>query len=250
MNEETNLKEFDKVLSDIAKIKDKGNFLPDCSTKAGYEASKTFVLKVTTPARSALVSSHKKVKQYWLDGGRNVDSKKKEIESMIKEVEAPHREAYKAIDDEKKSKEKERIDNIQKGYDFLNGLSLSAVNQSSTAIKELIEECGSFDADPAVYDNQIDNICKLQAKTMERLEEGYKGALRFEEMVKRDNEIKESNPKSSKGIDIKDSNTDHKRKVNNEALESLLSYGIDEDIAKHVLRLIVSNRVTNVQINY
>lgn len=248
MNEETNLKEFDKVLSDIAKIKDKGNFLPDCSTKAGYEASKTFVLKITTPARSALAASHKKVKQYWLDGGRNVDSKKKEIESMIKEVEAPHREAYKAIDDEKKRIEKERVDNIQKGYDFLNGLSLSAVNQSSTVIKALIGECGTFDADPAVYDNQIDNICKLQAKTMERLDEGYKGALRFEGMVR----MNDKRGHEERGINYTPESQDKekRREVNNQALDSLVSNGVDTDTAKLVIKLIASNKISHVQIDY
>lgn len=257
MNEETNLKEFDKVLADIAKIKDKGNFLPDCSTKAGYEASKTFVLKVATPARSALSASHKKAKQYWLDGSRNVDSKKKELELMIKEVETPHREAYKYIDDEKKRIEKERVDNIQKGYDFLNGLVSSALNQHSTIITSLIEGCGNFEADPEVYDNQIDNICYLQAKVMVRLQEAHKAALRFEEMKRKEDEVlaqleeMKKSVESNKINDIPENpDKEKRRKKNVEALESLCSHGVEIDTAKLVLKLIATNKIPHIQINY
>ena len=148
MEKSNDLKEFDKVLSDVQKIKEKGNFIPECNTKSGYEASKTFYLKVITPARSSLTSAHKKAKSYWLEGGRNVDAKKKELEVMLNEVGTPHKEAYKQVDNDKKRIKEEKESRIQRGFDYLGNLINSALNQNSDLIKNLIEEYANLDVDP------------------------------------------------------------------------------------------------------
>ena len=83
MSTENSLKEFDKVMAAVMEIQDKGNFLPDTSTKEGYEASKRFVLDVTTPARTKLTEAHKKAKSHWIAGGKNVDNKKNELMDLL-----------------------------------------------------------------------------------------------------------------------------------------------------------------------
>ena len=77
MSEVKELIEFDKIAAGIADIQEKGNFIPDMSTKEGYQASKRFVLDETTPTRTRLDKAHKTAKEYWKIGGQNVDKKKK-----------------------------------------------------------------------------------------------------------------------------------------------------------------------------
>lgn len=179
------LKVFDKVLAYVQEIKDKGNFIPDCTTKDGYEASKNFVLKVTTPARTALTNAHKDAKAFYLDGGRMVDAKKNELMDMLMEIQEPHQLAYKAVDDEVKRVKAEKEAAIQNGFDTLNGYIQSALNQTSDFIDGLIGDCGSFDADEAVFGKQLPEVIALQQKVMSQLTDAYSQALMFEDMQKK-----------------------------------------------------------------
>lgn len=179
------LKVFDKVLADVQEIKDKGNFIPDCTTKDGYEASKNFVLKVTTPARTALTNAHKDAKAFYLEGGRMVDAKKNELMDMLMEIQEPHQLAYKAVDDEAKRVKAEKEAAIQNGFDILNGYIQSSLNQTSGFIDGLIGDCGSFDADEAVFGKQLPEVISLQQKVMSQLTDAYSQALMFEDMQKK-----------------------------------------------------------------
>lgn len=176
------LKAFDKVLADVQEIKEKGNFLPNCSTKEGYEASKNYVLKVTTPARTALASAHKEAKAFYLEGGRSVDSKKNELMELLLDVQKPHQEAYKAVDEEKKRVKAEKEAAIQNGFNQLRGYAEKALSQSSEFINELLGECSEFDADPSVYGKEIQAVIELQQKVMNQLTDAMTQALQFEEM--------------------------------------------------------------------
>jgi len=86
MSEVKELVEFDKIAAGIATIQDKGNFIPDMSTKEGYQASKRFVLDETTPTRTRLDKAHKTTKEYWKLGGQNVDKKKNEILDLLVDI--------------------------------------------------------------------------------------------------------------------------------------------------------------------
>lgn len=183
------LKAFDKVYADAQIIKEKGNFIPDCSTKEGYEASKQYVLKETTKARSALSAAHKEAKAFFLEGGRTVDAKKNELMEILLDAERPHKEAYKAVDEESKRIKEEKEAAIQKGFDTLKSYSESALNQSSEYINNLIDDCSCFDCNPDVYGKEIQKIIELQEKTMNSLTDAYTKALQFEDMQRRQAEI-------------------------------------------------------------
>lgn len=183
------IKAFDKVLADLQEIKIKGDFLPDCATKKGYEASKNYVLKVTTPARTALTAAHKDAKAFYLSGGKSVDNKKNELMQMLIDVQAPHQAAYKAVDDEKKRIKEAKEAAIQYGYDLLRGYASKAINQPSSFINDLIDDCGSFDADPNVYGKQIEEVTALHHKIMGQLTDAMTQALQFEELKRQQDEI-------------------------------------------------------------
>ena len=183
------LKAFDKVLADLAEIQNKGNFLPDCATKEGYEASKEYVLKVTTPARTALTSAHKQAKAFYLEGGRAVDAKKNEVMEILEAAQKPHQEAYKSVDEERKRIKAAKEAAIQNGFNTLNGYIESAFNQSSSVIQELIDDCGCFDADQSVYGKETPAIIDLQSKVIGKLTDAMSTALQFEEMQLKADEL-------------------------------------------------------------
>lgn len=183
------LKAFDKVEADLNEILAKGNFLPDCSTKQGYEASKEYVLKVTTPARTALISAHKEAKAFYLDGGRFVDSKKNELMDALTDSQKPHQEAYKAVDDERKRIKAEQEAAIQNGFDYLKGFIERAINQDSETISFLLDECAVFDADPNIYRKEIEQVVILHQKVMSQLTDALTQSLQIEDMKRQQEEM-------------------------------------------------------------
>ena len=112
MNEVKELVEFDKIAAGMAEIQSQGNFLPDTTTKKGYEASKRFVLDITTPTRTSLDKAHKTAKAYWIAGGKGIDSKKNELMDLLVEIQKPHQEAYKDFDQIEKNQACKRPDSF------------------------------------------------------------------------------------------------------------------------------------------
>ena len=137
-NTNYDLSGFDKVLADVAQIQESGNFLPDCESKEGYSASKRFVLDVTTPARKALEEAHKKAKKPFWDTCKFLDGKKKELMPILEAIEAPHKEAYKAVDEEKKRIKEEKEAAVQRGFDQINSIANSALGKSSLELQSLL----------------------------------------------------------------------------------------------------------------
>ena len=146
MSEVNELVEFDKIAAGIAGIQEKGNFLPDTTTKEGYEApSKRFVLDITTPTRTKLDKAHKTAKAYWVAGGKNVDGKKEEIMDILVDIQKPHQEAYKAFDQVEKDKKAKFEQDIQDKIDVLFNYRIIPNGSTSESITELIQQCGETD---------------------------------------------------------------------------------------------------------
>lgn len=153
MSEVKELIEFDKIAAGIADIQEKGNFIPDMSTKEGYNASKRFVLDETTPTRTRLADAHKKAKEYWKLGGQNVDKKKNEILELLVDIQRPHQEAYKAHDQAEKVRkakfEQDIQDKICEFYDFKFMVDINKT--SSEEISRIIDSCGEIDTAEGFY---------------------------------------------------------------------------------------------------
>ena len=189
MNNEYDLSKFDKVLADVAEIQEKGNFIPDCSTKEGYEASKRFVLDVTTPARKMLEQAHKETKKPFWDACKFLDSKKKELMPLLEAVEEPHKLAYKAVDEEKKRIKAEKEAAVQRGFDSVINLVNSSVGADSATIQNLLNDCMDFDVDPAVYGNRTDELINVQRESVEKLTDALSRQIQYEEMEKQRQEL-------------------------------------------------------------
>lgn len=189
MENQYDLSKFDKVSSDIQKIQEQGNFIPDCSTKDGYEASKRFVLDVTTPARKALTEAHKETKKPFWDTCKFLDEKKKELMPLLEAVEAPHKEAYKAVDEEKKRIKAEKEAAVQRGFDAITQLVNDSVGASAETIQALLDQCADFDVDSDVYQNRTGELIELQAESIAKLSDALSKQIQFEEMEEQRKEL-------------------------------------------------------------
>lgn len=191
---EYDLTKFDKVVSDIVEIQKRGNFLPDCSTNEGYEASKRFVLDYTKKAKKALTDAHKEVKKPFWDKCKFLDGKKNELMPILEQVESPHKLAYKAKDQEKKEEEAQFDAMIQGKIQLLIDFRSQTVGKSSEEITDMIQACGETDTEEGFY-NRAGDAAKERTETLRVLEQALMIAVQSEAMEKqkRELEIKEKN---------------------------------------------------------
>lgn len=192
MNEVKELIEFDKIAAGIAEMQEKGNFVPDMTTKEGYNASKRFVLDETTPARTRLDKAHKSAKEYWKVGGQSVDKKKNEILNLLIEIQKPHQEAYKAFDQAEKDKKQKFEDDLQIKIDCFYHYANQSINASSDQITSLIQECGETDTQEGFYHRGSD-AAKAKAEAMDILNDSLMKAVSREAEQQREAELAEEN---------------------------------------------------------
>lgn len=192
MSEVNELIEFDKIAAGIADIQEKGNFLPDTSTKEGYEASKRFVLDVTTPTRTKLDKAHKTAKAYWVAGGRNVDSKKKEIMDVLIDIQKPHQEAYKAFDQAEKDKKAKFESDIQEKIRVIYNYRILPPSANSDVIAEIIQQCGETDTQEGFY-HLSKEAATARSESLQVLNELLMSAVAHEAEQKRQAELAEEN---------------------------------------------------------
>lgn len=194
MSEVNELVEFYKIAAGMADIQEKGNFLPDMSTKEGYEASKRFVLDITTPTRTKLDKAHKTAKQYWKVGGQNVDKKKNEIMDLLVDIQKPHQEAYKEFDqiakDKKLKFEADIQDKINGFYDFKFLVDINVTTSDEMA--SIINSCGETDTVSGFYHRQKDAEA-AKHETMIILNDCLMSIVSRETETKRQEDLAEEN---------------------------------------------------------
>jgi hypothetical protein len=186
------LVEFDKIAAGIADIQEKGNFLPDMTTKDGYEASKRFVLDVTTPTRTKLDKAHKTAKAYWSTGGKNVDSKKNEILEILVDIQKPHQEAYKEFDQIEKQKKAKFEADIQAKVMTIYNYRILPPAANSDVIAGIIQQCGETDTQDGFY-HMAKEASIARNESLEILNELLMGAVSHEAEQVRQAELAEEN---------------------------------------------------------
>ena len=143
-----NIVEYDEIRAGIDKVKDACNFIPDVSTKEGYDKSKRVALdhgKLLT----ALEKIRKERKSYWLEGGKQVDAQAKAIAAELEAAILPHQEAYRTKDKERKEREAARVAELETRVESLRNLPDDMRESSSDEIMCAMraldaEECLDF----------------------------------------------------------------------------------------------------------
>ena len=140
----TNIAELKKVAAGLDALKHEHTSVPDCTTEEGYEKTKALVKQVAA-VRIATEKAHKCAKAFYWEGGKRIDSMKKQILEITQPIEDGYKSAIKAVDDEKARIEREaaeaeqaRIDNINKKLEYIDTLAAAlSLDDVLAAIEKL-----------------------------------------------------------------------------------------------------------------
>lgn len=142
------LTEYNEIRSALDAIKSACDFLPDTSSDEGYKKAKRVALdggKVLTK----LEGKRKELKAESLEFGRNVDSQAKTLKQEIEGYLQPHKDAYKALDNEKKEREANRKAELEQRVQDIRELPETMRDSDSSGVKMAMEamqaeECLGF----------------------------------------------------------------------------------------------------------
>ena len=140
--------EYDEIRAQLDEVKSAANFIPDVTTDEGYGKSKRVSLDIGK-LLTALDKARKAKKEYFLEGGRQVDSQAKAIKAELEEYQLPHKEAYKELDNLKKEREAKRKAELEARVEFMRTLAESMADSHSSEIQCAMqqmqdEECLDF----------------------------------------------------------------------------------------------------------
>ncbi len=141
--------QYDKILAGINSLREEADFLPNTSTDEGYQKSKDVSKKVVGKVLTSLEKVRKEEKSESLERGREIDSQAKEIKTILLEIQAPHKEAYEAIDSAKKEKEAKYKADLEERVRYIRELPEAMADMDSDslliALQEIqAEECLNF----------------------------------------------------------------------------------------------------------
>lgn len=158
--------EYDEVAQQIDEVKEYSNFIPDVTTKEGYEKSKRVSLDIGK-LLTALEKKRKSKKEYFINGGKEVDAQAKAIKDQLVKFQEPHKLAYKQLDEEKKAREAQRKQGLEDRIAFMRNLPEMMADSSSDEIKQALndlaqESCEDF------YEYTV-NALKARNESIEKL---------------------------------------------------------------------------------
>ena len=142
---------YNEINAKLNEIKEAANFIPDANTKEGYDKSKRLSLDIGK-IKTKLEKVRKTEKEYFLTGGKEVDLQAKLIKSQLEEAQAPHMEAYKAIDNKAKIEKERRINQAQQKIDAVTGLIEKAQFANSKEISDFFQAADDMDTESGFYE--------------------------------------------------------------------------------------------------
>ncbi len=145
MNE---VKAYDKFNEQIKELTEICNFLPDVSNEEGYKKSKRVSLDVGK-ILTAVEGKRKDLKAESLAYGRQIDAEANVLKRELMDIQHPHKEAYKELDNAKKEREAKRKAKLEKRIadirDLPEAMRDSCADEVQMAYKELMaNECDDF----------------------------------------------------------------------------------------------------------
>lgn len=273
---------YSEFTEQMESLREKADFLPDMSTKEGYEASKRIHLDLRK-VENAIDTERKSQKKYWLEGGKAVDKEGKGIAYKVADLREPHTGAYQKVDLEKKEREAKRIAALEFKLAYIRNLPTIIDMASSDEIKLAMEEmqaekCEGFcEFTAAALEARNSTRTSLGELYVSRLQQ-EKDAADLAEFKRKQaekdiadkvreavaKEISKSAAKAcnepdpvpmSKVNPVKTSNMDeyreHQKSFNQKAVnELMLNTLITRSLAIEVVRAIARNQISNITINY
>jgi len=256
--------EYDEISSKIDEVKEVCNFIPDATTKEGYEKSKRVSLAVGK-ILTTLEKSRRDKKAQYIDGGKRVDSQAKAIKLTLESMQLPHKEAYKNIDDAKKRREAERKQCLEDRVERMRDLPNAMRDMDSESIKLALEslhaeECLDFyeytehalkarNSSKKELASMFDNTLKREAETKEL--EVLRAQQAAQDQKDRDARIiADATAKEKAEAEQRAQNKAHQKAINHEAMSDLIMHGMCEGEAKALIKAIVNREIKHINISY
>ena len=131
--------QYDEFRAKIAEVSTACDFIPDVTSKEGYDKSKRVALDVGKVLTN-LENKRKDLKKESLEFGRMVDSQAKEIAQELESFQLPHKAAYKELDNLKKEKEAARKAELAERVQQISTLPDVMRDSDSESVKAAIED--------------------------------------------------------------------------------------------------------------
>jgi len=228
MNKPTELVKFDVIEKGLVEMREAGNFLPDMTTKEGYETSKRYVIDVTTLARKDLEIARKEAKSYWISGGKKLDRKAESILADILKIEEPHKTAYRDHDKNKKI-EKEKFDQeIQNKIDYIIEFKTDLSNFSQEDIEGFIGLCEAVDASEGFFARSLD-AANARKESLDYLNNSLLKAIDRDVEIARVKRIEEESKAKQDELDLIKKQMDEQKKQLDHASAILDNNSFDID---------------------
>jgi hypothetical protein len=267
MSNEKELVPYSEFTEQMESLRERADFLPDMSTKEGYEASKRIHLDYRK-LENGVDKERKARKKYWADGGKAVDKEGNGIAGEVADLRQPHTEAYQKVDAEKKEREAKRVAELEGRVAYIRDLPASLGFSSSDEIKLAMEEMQAEEC--FAFYEYANKALEARNATRETLGQMYTNALQQEKDAA---ELKELRAKQAEQVIVDKVEAgiaeamavniapvqrvaptpdyDHKKNFNGQALNDLAHFaGLSSEQAKSVVEAIARNQISNITINY
>lgn len=138
--------EYDEMANKLDEIKEYSNFLPDVSTDDGYQKSKRVSLDIGK-VKTSLEKARKDKKSFFIEGGKQVDTQAKLILKKLDDMQLPHMEAYKELDNLKKEREAKRKQELEERVSFMRNMPELMSESSSDEITGAMNDLNQQDCE-------------------------------------------------------------------------------------------------------
>lgn len=138
--------EYDEFAAKFQEMKDDADFLPDMTSKEGYEKSKRISLDVGK-VLTAIEKKRQEIKAPALQRCKDIDEEAKQLAAQIKVVQLPHKEAYKSHDETLKQREFDRVEAIRHRVDSFEEAYWAAEGFTAEKLSEVLAEITAIEID-------------------------------------------------------------------------------------------------------
>jgi hypothetical protein len=260
----TQIAEYNIYRDQIAEVIEASDFLPNVSDKDGYDKSKRVALDIGK-ILTALDKARKDKKAFALQLGRDIDGEAKVISEKLEALRQPHKLAYQGLDNEKKAREKARIDELLSRIDFMRGLPAMMIESDAAGLLSAAQDLLSDDCTD-YYEKTMDALVVRNAAA-EELDRMYHAAIQREKdalELARFREASTDVPETPAAPEVEPLKPEVslaaivttavekslKADANNAAMEAFIAGGLSNADAKKVVILIAKGLIPNVGIYY
>jgi colicin import membrane protein len=172
------IEEYADIEAKLEEVRDAANFIPDVTTDDGYQKSKRVSLDVGK-LLTALEKKRKDKKKYFLEGGKAVDAQAKDIAAKLEEMQAPHKLAYKELDNMKKEREEARKNALEERIVYMRELPELMAESHSSEIKAAYESVKSDEC--LDYQEYTEKALKARNTSVDELSRLFDSKLKQEQ---------------------------------------------------------------------